>query len=131
LIRKVGWLAVSVALFWLVTAFPARQLWGELGLGYTGFAAVVCFVSAAATMAFAEHVRAKSPRTFPLVLLVNSGLRMLSVLAAGLIVNDGVGPSIEGFNRWAAWISLLVFYLYTLVFETVLLLGGRGGPRPS
>jgi hypothetical protein len=123
-IRQLAWLAGGVVVLWLLTLYPADVLWGAFGLGCTSFAAGVCFVTAALTLFLAERVRQQAPNLFRLALLANGGLRMTMVLAAGLLVTVAVLPKFPGSDPIVFWLSLLVFYLYTLVLETVLLLRG-------
>jgi hypothetical protein len=56
-----------------------------------------------------------------LLVLGGTGVRLLFVLGFGL----GIYGTIPYFQQPSFWIWLLVFYLFTLALETVLLRGGQ------
>jgi hypothetical protein len=128
-IRQLAGLAGGVGVLWLVTLLPAYWLRGAFGVGCTSFAAFLCFGTAALTLWLADRVRRQAPNLFQLALLANGGLRMMGVFAVGLLAFVVVLPRIEGSDALTFWVSLLLFYLHTLVLETVLLL--RGTMRPE
>ncbi len=127
MIRQLAWLAGAVSAGWLLTLYPAFAFRGEFGLGCTSFAAGLCYVTAALTLLLAERVRRQSPNLFQMALLANGGLRITVVVAVGLLASVAVLPQVDKADLLTLWISLLVFYLYTLVLETVLLLRGTMG----
>jgi len=107
---------------WALAAYPAYRLWGESALVYSSVALAICLIPTAATLAWARWAVDQSPEQQLLMVLGGTGARMGTVLLAGLLFYLNAPYPQE---RQAFWVWLLVFYLFSLAFETVLMVKGR------
>jgi hypothetical protein len=122
-------LVAGSALFWVVTALPARRLGGgDLALLYSGTAVLLCLVPGVLTLLWAGWVQRNDPQQMPLMVLGATGLRMFGVLLVGFLIwqTATIYREQDGFLIW-----LLVNYLFTLALEMTLLLKGRSHPGGS
>jgi hypothetical protein len=103
---------------WVLLFFPARYLGGQESAVYSLVAAVLCLVPASLTLVWATRA-ADRPADQHLRLLAGTGVRMLFVLGVGL----GLSWAVPSFQQQSFWIWLLIFYLFTLGLEMVLLRG--------
>jgi hypothetical protein len=130
-IRNLGILTAGVFAFWAVLAGLAYLCWEPMlagsdltyqaALGHSLVALLLCLVPAAATLAWASWGHDKSPEAQVAAVLGGSGVRMFFVLGAGMLLTSLV-PS---FQRPGFWIWVLLFYLFTLALEMVLLVRAR------
>jgi hypothetical protein len=114
--------------FWLLVAYPARLLWGDAAAVFSGVAALLCLVPMAVTLVWSYRAFHGSPEKQLAAVLGGTVLRMLFVICAGLALCQ-LHPY---FNGRAFWIWVVVFYLFTLTLEMVLLLGrasAKDGPE--
>lgn len=119
---RVGYLLGGSLLFWLALVIPAQLLWGNKALVMQSLLALVlCLVPTTVTLLWGQWATRQAPELQLAVVLGGTLLRMVFVLAAGLIVYFRV-PS---FQETAFWVWVLVFYLFTLALETTLLLVGK------
>jgi hypothetical protein len=106
--------------FWAAAVYPTRLLGGEPAVVYSAVAVGLCLVPTAATLLWAERAFRGSPEQQLLMVLGGTGVRMATVLGAGLVLYYAV----PYFQQTSFWICLLVFYLFTLALEMVLLIKG-------
>ena len=107
--------------FWLLLAYPAHLIGGGRAVAYSATAMALCVVPAALTLAWAQRALAGSPGEQLTMVLGGTGLRMAFVLGAGLALY----LTIPYYQDLGFWVGVLVFYLFTLGWEMVLLVIGR------
>jgi hypothetical protein len=119
--RRLTLLSVGCLAFGVLTAFPAAQLWGPAMYVDAAVACGLCLLPTLAACAAADRAFRNSPQRQVLAFLGGSGLRMLVVLSAGLVLYLLV-PYFKDQGAVLFWGWLLVFYLFTLGVEVALLL---------
>ncbi len=117
-------LVLGSALYWLALALPARWLWGNAVLPQSLAALGLCLVPGLATVLLGGWVVRRPPEVQMLVLLGGTLVRMAFVLAGGLVLFFRV----RGFHEAGFWGWVLLFYLFTLALEMILLLKARSVP---
>jgi hypothetical protein len=130
-IRNLGVLAAAALAFWAVLAGLAYLSWGhvfansdlpyEVALGHSITALLLCLVPAALTMLWATWGRTQSPEQRVVAVLGGTGVRMFVVLGVCLLLTSFV----PYYQHASFWIWVLLFYLFTLALEVVLLVRGR------
>lgn len=118
--RSWGWLVVGGAGLWVVALYPGLLLGGELAMLQSGVALLLCLLTSTGTFWWAMRA-GNTPEKQLLATLGGSGVRMLAVLGAGLILRLA-WP--EEFNDYF-WIWIAVFYLFLLAMETMLLVRNK------
>jgi hypothetical protein len=111
-------LIVASAIFWLLTALPARYFAGDWAVVQAGVAVLLCLVPAVATLCWSSWTFRSDPRQAALAALGSSGLRMFVVLLVALLLYTKV-PPFQGEDGFLFWVAAA--YLYTLAIEIVLL----------
>jgi hypothetical protein len=119
--RRLGLLIAGSLGAWLLLSYPAYRLGGESALLHSSVAVGLCLLPTALTLAWASWAFRQAPEQQMVMLLGGTGVRMAVVLGVGLILYSGV-PAFQQ-NGFLVW--LLVFYLFTLALEMVLLVAGR------
>jgi hypothetical protein len=121
-IRRIGILIGSTVALWLLLGLPARNFWHEAELVYSGVAAALCLVPTCATLAWSCWAWTQAPEMQMVAVLGGTGIRLFGVLAGAAALHSGVlyFRAHPGFWTW-----VLVFYLFTLALEIILLLSGR------
>jgi hypothetical protein len=121
-----GLIAGTVA-FWALVTYPARLLadaqeWeaGELTLLWSTTAAALCLVPAALTLAWTRWAYRSNPEQQLLAVMGGTAVRMGIVVVAGLVLFLGV----KQFAYQRFWIFVILYYLFTLALEMVLILRG-------
>jgi hypothetical protein len=126
-IRRLAWLIAGTLGLWALAAYPAQRFAGDGALLYTIVASALCLVPAAGTLVWFEWARKQSTEQQLLSILGGTGLRMIIVLGGGLALYTLV----PFFGRSSFWICVLLFYLFTLIFEIVLLIGTQPATQPA
>lgn len=117
---------VGTLVFWVLLAIPARMLWGDQMAVYSGVAMLLCLVPSALTLVLSNATSNVSPEQQLIVVLGGTGLRMFIVLAGAWALYRWV----PYFGEHATfWLWVIVFYLFTLLLEKLLLLAGRQTAR--
>jgi hypothetical protein len=112
---------------WVLTAIPVKHLGGgNLALVYSVTALLLCLVPGVLTLLWVGWTTSKNPQQLVLVALGSTGVRLFGVLLVGLLLVQMV-PLYTEQNGFLLW--LLVFYLFTLALEMVLLL--KAAPRTA
>jgi hypothetical protein len=119
--RRLAWLITGTLGLWAVTAYPAQRFGGDGALLYSTVAFALCLVPAAGTLVWSEWASQRSTEQQLLTILGGTGLRIVVVLGVGLTLYTLV----PFFGRSSFWIWVVLFYLFTLTFEIVLLTGTR------
>ncbi|MBI3468123.1 MAG: hypothetical protein HY000_34385 [Planctomycetes bacterium] len=113
----------GTVLLWMLSTGPLLLVVGPAGLAISALAGVVCFLPTAVTWAVAQHSLDRSVRWQMIALFGGLGLRMITALAAGVVV--------LAFTMWrnqtrVVFVLLLaVYYLGGLATETTMLYGQR------
>jgi hypothetical protein len=119
-------LVLGLLLFWLLVAYPVYRLWGEQVFIYTAVAAALCLLPTAVTLVWGRWALRQSPQQQLVMVMGGTGVRMAVVLTGGLLLN-----MLDYFQRQSFWASLLVFYLFSLALEMLLLVTGRAEASDS
>ena len=125
--RQLAVLIVGTLLFWVALVYPAGQLWGESAVVFSAVAMGICLAPAILTLLWVHWSYDQSPEQRLVAGLGGSGVRMGVVLATGLLLNANV-PYFQP-ESFCIWV--LVFYLYTVGLEVMLLVMGRSGATGS
>jgi hypothetical protein len=115
--KQLGFLIAGTLAFWAVLAYPARLLWGNSALLFSATAGLLCLVPTALTLAWYLKAFQGAPETQLLAILGGTGVRMLFVFGAGMVLFHTV-PEYQ-YQRF--WLWLLAFYLFTLTLEITLI----------
>src|SRR5205823_1166464 len=109
---------IITLIFWLLVVFPARWLGGgELAVIHSGTAGLLCLIPGVIALLLAG-LFIHQPDQQLTVVLASTSLRMFVVLGATFLL-ERLAPLYYG--SLAFWIWVLVFYLFTLAVETILL----------
>ena len=122
---RVGVLIACTVGLWTVAFFPTRYFGGEAGVVYSLVALLLCLVPTSLSLLWAQHHPVTSPQQQVMLIFGGMGLRMAFVLGGGLALS-ALTPYFRGAAFWA-W--LLVFYLFTLGLEVVLLQWKTAGQK--
>lgn len=107
---------MAAAVAWGLLAGPIGLVWGTRGVLAAGIAAAVCVIPGWCVFGLLSFAGGER-QSQAMGVLAGTGLRMFAVLVAALAV-DAQGW-LAG-TAFAAW--LVVFYLVTLLVETVLVI---------
>jgi hypothetical protein len=116
--------------FWAIAAGLAYLLWEDhrsVVLGFSATALALCLLPAMGTLLWAQWSLQRSPEQQLTAILGGTGLRMFLVLAAGF----GLSRQVAYFQPGGFLIWLLVFYLFILALEMILLVGSRDSAGPG
>jgi len=119
--KRVGILIACTSLLWGAVAYPAWLLGGEQTLVYSIVALALCLTPAAATLLWSDWSARQAPENQPTMILAGTGVRMGLVLGVGLLLYT----QSSYFQERSFWICLLLFYLFTLALEVMLVVNGR------
>jgi len=120
--RRLAILVSGSLCFWLLAALPARHVWGDSALVFSGVSVLLCLVPTALTLSWANWAMEQAPQQQLLVVLGGTGLRMFFVLFGGVLIYFLV-PYFQ--NQQSFWIWVLISYLVTLTLEMALVLAAR------
>ena len=111
---KCGWLTAVTAVVWLILVAPAWGLAGRNGIEGLSYAALLCLVPGWLVFLIGSRYGvAETQGAF--VVLSGTALRLVFVLSGTLFIQS-VRKELR-FREFIVW--LLVFYLVTLLFETL------------
>jgi hypothetical protein len=115
------WLVGGTAAFWGLVTYPARLLWPDAPtFAWSTAAALMCLVPTALTLLWTRWAYRGQPDQQLLAVMGGTAVRMAFVVAAGLILFF----SVEAFQAQRFWIFVVVYYLFTLALEMVLIVRG-------
>ncbi len=112
-----AWLVCGAVGLWLLALYPGWLLAGEQALFQSTAALLICLIPALATFCWAVR-SSDSPEKQLLTTLGGSGIRIVTVVAVGLVLYL-TWPDI--FNDYF-WVWIAIFYLFLLALETFLLI---------
>jgi hypothetical protein len=128
--RALFWLVAGTVVFWGLVTYPARLLaehngWErpELTTLWSSAAALLCLAPTVLTLVWTRRVRAGQPEQQLLAVMGGTTVRMAFVLAVGLLLF----LSIDKFHYQRFWIIIVIYYLFTLALEMVLIVRGAAG----
>jgi hypothetical protein len=119
--KRVVTLVIGTLALWAAAAYPGWLLGGEEALALSAVALTLCLVPTTATLLWAEWATRQSPEQQLTMVLGGTGVRMGLVLGVGLLLYTLV----PFFGKQSFWVWLLVFYLFTLALEMVLVVRSR------
>jgi len=120
-IKGLLWLVAGTVAFWALATLGARTLWpDDPTLAWSTTAASLCLVPTALTLAWTRWAYRGRPEQQLLAVFGGTAVRMVFVIAAGMILFLGV----KGFEYQRFWIFVVVYYLFTLALEMVLIVRG-------
>jgi hypothetical protein len=108
-------------LLWAVAAYPGHLLGGDAALVYSGVAVGLCLLPTVFTLLWADWASQQAPEQQLTMVLGGTGVRMGLVLGVGLLLY----LLVPYFQQQSFWLWLLVFYLFTLALEMVLIVKSR------
>jgi hypothetical protein len=131
-IKNLLWLIGGTAAFCALVTFPVRLLaerneWErpELTVRWSTTAGLLCLVPTALTLVWTSRACLGRPEQQLLAVMGSTGVRLLAVLGGALVLFMGV----EGYEYQRFWIFVVVYYLFTLALEMVLIARGTAaGP---
>jgi hypothetical protein len=121
-LRRIGILTGGCLGLWALLALPSRYLWGDAAAVSGGVAAILCLVPTTLTLAWAGWALGRPSDEQLIMVLGGTGVRMFFVLLSALALYSYV-PYLQ--EQRGFWLWVLIFYLFTLALETVLIVGGR------
>ncbi len=119
--RRLILLVAGCLAFWGMLAYPTFRLGTIQALTDSAIAAGLCLLPAVGTLTLGYFTVSGKPHDQLWVVLGGTGIRMGTVLGLGLILS-WLNPHFQQVGFWA-WV--LVFYLFTLGLELVLLVSGK------
>jgi hypothetical protein len=115
--KSLALLAAGTVGLWLVLAYPVWLIWGWPAVLFSVTAGLLCYVPTSLTLIWCRWAFKEQPEHQLLAVMGGTGVRLLFVLGPGIalffLVPIYKSPSF--------WIWIVVFYLYTLTLEMVLL----------
>lgn len=121
MIRRVILLAAGCFALWVLLAYPAYRMGTVRALTDSAIAAGICLLPGTATLILGYFTFSGKPKDRLWIVLGGTGVRMGMVLGVGLILS-WLNPH---FQQVRFWVWVLVFYLFTLALEMVLLVSGN------
>jgi hypothetical protein len=121
LIKGLLALVAATVAFWAVITYPAHLLWPEdAAFAWSTAAAVICLVPTAVTLAWTRWAYAAKPEQLLLAVMGGTAVRMAFVIAVALVLFY----NLEAFQHQRFWIFVVVYYLFTLALEMLLIVRG-------
>jgi hypothetical protein len=115
--KSLGLLIAATLACWLLVVIPARWLWGDSAVLFSGTAALLCLVPSAATLLWTQWAFKGQPEQQLLAVLGGTAVRLVFVVAAGMALFHLV----PAFQYQRFWLWVIAFYLVTLAAEVLLL----------
>ena len=117
---KCGWLTAVTFAVWLLLVAPAWGLAGKNGIEGLSYAALLCLVPGWLVFLMSSRYGVAETQG-AMIVLSGTALRLVFVLCGTLFIQS-VRKELQ-FREFIVW--LLVFYMVTLLFETLLGLGSK------
>jgi hypothetical protein len=117
-IKGLLWLVGGTIVFWGLVTYPARLLWpDDPTFQWSTTAAVICLVPTALTLAWTSWAYTGKAEQQLLAVMGGTAVRMVVVIAVGMILF----LSVKEYEYQRFWIFVIVYYLFTLALEMVLI----------
>ncbi len=120
MMRSLGLFVAGTAITWMIIVVPARMLWGDSAVWFSGVSALLCLVPTALTLLWGRWSLRGVPEQQLLAVFGGMGLRMVVVVGVGLALFC-LHPAFH-YLRFLLWV--IAFYLITLTLEMGILLYG-------
>jgi hypothetical protein len=124
--RRLSLLVAGCLAFWAVVVFPIRLV-DETAFVFSGVACLLCLLPTVVTFIWCHKSLQGTSEQRLLAVLGGSGVRMLFVIGAGMALFH----LLPAFHYQRFWLWIIVFYLFTLTLEMVLLLTGQAAAGRS
>lgn len=126
MIKDLLWLVGGTVVFWALLTYPARLVWPEdPTFQWSMTAAVLCLVPTALTLAWTRWAYKGQAEQQLLAVFGGTAARMGVVIVVGMVLF----LSIKEFEYQRFWLFVIVYYLFTLALEMVLVVRGTAaGP---
>jgi len=129
-IKILLWLVGGTVLFWALVTYTGWLLWpGDQTVLWSTTAALLCLAPTTLTLVWAYWAFREKPEQQLLAAFGGATIRIAIVLAAAMILFLNV----EAFGRQRFWILVILYYLFTLGLEVVLIVRqtapGRVAPK--
>jgi hypothetical protein len=121
--QRLAWFLAGALAFWAVATGVAILFWDDVAVALSAVAALLCLLPSVATLLWSAWGMEQSPEQQLTATLGGTGVRMFFVLGVGLLLTHTV-PWVA-VRQQSFWLWLLVFYLFYLMLEMVLLVAGR------
>jgi hypothetical protein len=120
------WLVGGTVAFWALLTYPALLLWPEEPtFAWSTTAVIICLVPTTLTLLWTRWAYKGRPEEQLLAVMGGTAARMIFVVAVGLTLFLNV----EAFQYQRFWILVIVYYLFTLALEMVIIVrGAEPGP---
>ena len=118
MIRPILILIFGCFMFWAILAYPAFRLWATRGLIESSVAASLCLLPSLLILIWEALASGTRPQDYLWLTMGGTGIRMGMVLGLGLLIGV-LNPNFQQ-PSFLAWV--LVFYLFTLALDIVVLL---------
>jgi hypothetical protein len=112
-IRNLALLTCGVLGLWALLFWPARAIWGEEAIIYSGTAAILCLVPGILTLVWCQKSARGTPEERLLGVMGGTMARMFAAAGVGILLFFAVPV----FHDPAFLIWVVVFYLATLAIE--------------
>ena len=124
MIRRFSVLIGGSLAFWLLVALPARAMWGDSAIVYSATALALCLVPAVLTLAWATWATTQPGDKQLTMLLGGTGLRLFGVAFGAFALVQWI-PYFRKYETPGFLTYLAIFYVFTLILETILTVAGR------
>jgi hypothetical protein len=122
------WLVGGTIAFWGLVTYPARLLWPQdPTLGWSTAAALICLIPTTLTLVWTRWAYGGQPEQQLLAVLGGTAVRMGFVLAAAMILYFNVPE----FEHQRFWVFMVVYYLFTLALEMVVIVRGTAAGQAA
>ncbi len=112
------WLIAGTVTFWGLLTYPARLAWpDDPTFAWSTAAALLCLVPGALTLAWTTWAYKGQAQQQLVAVLGSTMVRMAVVVAGGLVLF----LSVPAFAYQRFWMFVIVYYLFTLALEMVLI----------
>jgi hypothetical protein len=120
------WLVGGTVAFWGLLTYPARLVWpDDPTFAWTTAAALLCLVPTALTLAWTSWAYREQAQQQLVAVLGSTGVRLFVVIAVGMVLFLNV----KEFEYQRFWLFVIVFYLFTLALEMVLIVRGAAAKQ--
>ncbi len=124
--RNLVLLVGGVLALWILLAVPARHIWGDDAVLFSGAAAAICLIPAVLTMVWCHKTATGTPEQRLAAVMGGTMARMLTAIGAGVLLFF----TVPAFHEPAFLSWVLVFYLATLALEVSLVVRELSAANP-
>jgi hypothetical protein len=119
--RALLWLVGGTVAFWGLLTYPSRLVWpDDPTFAWNTAAALLCLVPGVLTLAWTTWAYGGQAQQQLVAVLGSTMVRMLVVIAGSMVLF----LSVKEFEYQRFWMFVIVYYLFTLALEMVLIVRG-------